>query len=325
MEKDHGGNLDEAMQRYGGTAADWLDLSTGINPQPYPVPEIPQSAWADLPTRTAMAGLIDAARRAYRTKAAIVATHGAQGAIQMVPFLRPATGRAVVLGPTYNEHAACLRMAGWPVDEVAQPDACAGAEIAVIVTPNNPDGRLYTADALRRLAATVGLLVVDESFMDPTEPHSLAPLLGDALPNVVVLRSFGKFYGLAGVRLGFALARPALADRLAGLAGPWPVSGPAIAIAQHALADGDWQRATIARLERDSARLDALAEACGWRLVGGTTLFRTYDTPDAAAAQDALAHGRVWSRIFPYSTSWIRLGMPPSDRWPQLVDAMSAR
>lgn len=319
--RDHGGNPDAAMARHGGDPADWLDLSTGINPAPYPVPEIAPGSWAILPRRTDQARLIAAAQAAYATRAQVIPFAGAQGAIQAVPFLRPA-GTARVLSPTYNEHQAALHTGGWNVTPVADPALLAGADLAVVVNPNNPDGQRLPPDRLIALARQVSLLIVDESFADPEPSLSLAPELHGLPDNIVVLRSFGKFYGLAGLRLGFALATGAPAARLAELAGPWPVSGPAIDIATQALADRGWWRTTVDRLTADSARLDGLARAVGWSLVGGTPLFRTYATPDAAAAQDALARHRIWSRIFPYSRHWLRLGLPPAPGWARLQKAL---
>ncbi|MBP0484878.1 threonine-phosphate decarboxylase CobD [Sagittula salina] len=319
--RDHGGNLDAAMARWGGEMADWVDLSTGINRLPYPVPEIPARAWQALPTRSDMARLVAAARSAYGSSADIVPVAGAQAAIQSVPFLR-APGVARVLSPTYNEHAAALRMGGWLVTEVDTVLDLTGAELAVIVSPNNPDGRRFAPEALRDLAMRVGMLVVDESFGDARPEATVARFV---LPeNVLVLRSFGKFYGLAGVRLGFALGHGPLVDRLRAMAGPWPVSGPAIQIACAALDDTAWQAKTVARLHGDCARMDRLAQAAGWRLVGGTELFRTYDTLDASHAQEWLAEARVWSRIFPYSGTWIRLGLPAPQEWAQVEAALTA-
>lgn len=320
--RDHGGNLDAAMATYGGTRADWIDLSTGINPLPYPVPGIPPHAWATLPTGDAVKGLEDTAARAYGTTAAIVALAGAQAAIQLVP--RIGAGRdARVLGPTYNEHAASLTAQGWNVTTVDTPAALTGAALAVVVNPNNPDGQSHTPAALAQLAGSVGCLLVDESFADPCPDLSLAPILSDH-PNILVLRSFGKFYGLAGLRLGFALGAGAQIDRLRALAGPWAVNGPAIAVGCAALADRDWQQATIARLSRDAARLDALAARAGWSLVGGTTLFRTYETGDAKAAQQHLARHHIWSRVFPYSRGWLRLGLAGSGaEWARLERALA--
>lgn len=321
--RDHGGNLDAAMARFGGAAGDWIDLSTGINPRPYPVPGIPARAWAALPTEADMAGLREAAARAYGAACAIALVAGAQAAIQMIPTLMP-PGEAHVIGPTYNEHAASLRAAGWQVREVARADDLASADLAVIVNPNNPDGQRHAPDALLALAEQVGLLVVDESFADAAPELSVVPQLTRESERVIALRSFGKFYGLAGLRLGFAVGGARHTARLKELAGPWPVSGPAITIGCAALMDTAWQEATRARLESDAARLDQLAEAAGWDLVGGTPLFRLYETGDAAAAQDRLARAQIWSRTFHYSRGWLRLGLPDgADQWARVEAALA--
>jgi cobalamin biosynthetic protein CobC len=320
--RDHGGNLDAAMTRHGGALDDWIDLSTGINPVPYPLPPIPPRAWTDLPRAADMVRLRTAAIRVFETKANIVPFAGAQAAIQAYPLLAEPR-KARVLGPTYNEHAAALRTAGWNVSLVPTAFGLEGADLAVLVNPNNPDGRRVAPDSLLTLARTVGLLVVDESFVDPEPELSLAPHLAARIGNILLLRSFGKFYGLAGLRLGFAIAGAELSRRLEEIAGPWPVSGPAIDIACLALADTDWRAATMERLRRDAARLDGLAERAGWRPVGGTSLFRTFETGNAGAAQDRLALHRIWSRIFPYSASWIRLGLPGTDAdWQRLEAAL---
>ncbi|NGM45937.1 threonine-phosphate decarboxylase [Rhodobacter sp. SGA-6-6] len=313
--RDHGGNLDAARTRYG--AGDWIDLSTGINRVPWPVPVLPARAWTDLPTRADMDRLAEAARRAWGVTGAVVPLAGASQAIQLVPHLAP-PGLARVLSPTYNEHAAALAQAGWRVEEVAEPRALEGADMAVVVNPNNPDGRDLPPSALLDLLQKVGTLVVDESFADPTPELSLAGETGRG--NLWVLRSFGKFYGLAGLRLGFALGAPEAAERLAALAGPWPVCGAAVEIGARALADTGWQAATAARLAEDAHRMDRLSP---WPLAGGTTLFRLYDTPDAAAAQDALARHRIWSRIFPWSRRLIRLGLPAPQEWGRVDRALA--
>lgn len=318
--RDHGGNLDAAMATYGGAFEGWVDLSTGINRVSYPVPALPARAWQVLPTASDKARLEAAARAAYGTVAEIVATAGAQAAIQAVPHMAT-RGIARVLAPTYNEHAASLRATGWTVEEVTTLAALQGAALAVVVSPNNPDGQSHDPEALRQLARTVGTLIVDESFGDAQPEASVAR--GSLPENTLVLRSFGKFYGLAGLRLGFALGQGALITRLREMAGPWPVSGPAIEIACAALTDTRWQADTIARLAKDCARMDQLARQAGWPLIGGTELFRTYATPDAKAAQDHLARHHVWSRIFPYDPHWIRLGLPAPQEWPQVEAALA--
>lgn len=313
--RDHGGNIDAAKARWGGS--DWIDLSTGINRVPYPVPDLPPEAWTQLPTAAAKAALMAAARGAFGTDAPGVALAGAQQAIQLYPRLA-APGRARVLAPTYNEHAANLRAAGWAVEEVTSLAALAGADIAVVVNPNNPDGQRHAPADLHALAAQVGLLVVDESFGDADPALSVLPDPGAML----VLRSFGKFWGLAGLRLGFAFGPEALIARLAEMAGPWPVAGVAIEIGRQALTDHPWREATIARLSDEVTRLDAMAAAAGWSLVGGTALFRSYATPDATAAQERLARHQIWSRIFPWSAQWIRLGLPGAGEWERLAVAL---
>jgi cobalamin biosynthesis protein CobC len=315
--RDHGGDIDMAQARFGGT--DWIDLSTGINRAPYPLPPLPDEAWTALPTAAATARLLAAAGLAYRSQAPMLAVAGAQAAIQLIPKLGAAHAR--ILTPTYNEHGAALRSAGWQVDEVTTLAALEGADLAVVVNPNNPDGRSHAPQDLLRLTTRVGRLVVDESFADARPDLSLAPKAAQG--RLLVLRSFGKFYGLAGMRLGFILGAKADIATLTEMAGPWPVSGPAIAIGTAALSDRFWAEATVARLRTDAARLDVLAQSAKWKLLGGTELFRLYDTLDAAAAREKLARHQIWTRMFPYSDRWLRLGLPgqPAE-WDRLAAAL---
>lgn len=315
--RDHGGDLITAHAEFG--EGDWIDLSTGINRRPYPVPPIPATAWTALPTAEARTALITAAARAYGVNAgSVLPLAGAQAAIQLYPLLRT-PGLARVLTPTYNEHAAALKAHGWTVHTVSDLAALEGAKIAVVVNPNNPDGRRYTAEDLREVAKSVGLLVVDESFADPHPELSAAAFASDRL---LVLRSFGKFYGLAGARLGFALAGSDTLETLGEMAGPWSVSGPALSIGAQGLADTEWAQATTARLAKDVLRLDALALNAGWALVGGTALFRTYATPSAIEAQRRLARHHIWSRRFPYSETWLRMGLPYGTDWHRIEAAL---
>lgn len=318
--QDHGGNLDIAIARFGGRAEDWIDLSTGINRRPYPVGEVPQARWHALPSRADLKSLHDAARQAYATEAQVAALGGAQAAIQLLPYLsRP--GRARIIAPTYNEYAPTLAAAGWQVEELRDLDALAGSDLAIVVNPNNPDGRRHDPRALKALTSRVGRLVVDESFVDAVPGLSLAPLAGQT--GLLVLRSLGKFYGLAGLRLGFVLGSDADVAALAAMAGPWPVSGAAIEIGQRALRDRDWAAETTARLAHESLRLDDLALDAGWTLVGGTPLFRLYDSGDGVAAQARLAGARIWSRVFARQRGWLRLGLPGGGaEWTRLAEAL---
>lgn len=321
MKRDHGGNLDWAVNRHGGAREGWIDLSTGINRQPYPVPDISPGAWTALPTASATARLIEAARHAYRTQGAILPLAGAQAAIQLIPLLSK-PGRAKIMSPTYNEHAAALRAVGWLVEEAATAEDTAGADLAVIVNPNNPDGRHHTSSSLLALLPKTGRLIVDESFADPYPAESLAPEAGRE--GLMVLRSFGKFYGLAGMRLGFALGCEADIAALSQLAGPWPVCGPALEIGAQALADISWAKTSTERLMSETGRMDGLAARAGWKTIGGTCLFRLYETENAGQAQAKLARHHIWSRIFPYSGTWLRLGMPGNEaEWARLSAALT--
>ncbi len=319
--REHGGNLCLAVQHFGGRVDDWLDLSTGINRKPYPVGEIEPRYWTALPSQSEIEILLDAARQAYATEAPILAVAGAQAAIQLLPRLaRP--GRARVLAPTYNEYAGVLSASRWDVNEVATLEALAGADLAVVANPNNPDGRCHDKAALLALLPRVGRLVIDESFADALPELSLAAEAGR--DGLLVLRSFGKFYGLAGLRLGFVLGGAGDIAALSAMAGPWPVSGAAIAIGRRALRDREWAEATAKRLEGDCFRLDAAVKLQGWQLVGGTPLFRLYETGDARAAQARFAGARIWSRVFGQQPGWVRLGLPGDEsEWQRLTEALS--
>ncbi len=315
--RDHGGALDAAIRRWGGTQADWLDLSTGINPVPWPaprpVPQIPAADWTRLPDRDATARAEAAARRLWRVpdQAAVLAAPGTSALIARIPALQPPS-RVRIAPRTYNEHAAAFTAHGWQVVH----DGPAPAR--VVVHPNNPDGALWNGDE----AEGTDLLVIDESFCDTLPGRSHVALA--ARPGVVVLKSFGKFWGLAGLRLGFAIGRPETLERLAVMLGPWPVSGPALRIGAAALADGAWIAQTRQRLQADAARLDRLMAPLAAR-VGGTPLFRLYRLDRAAALHRHLAERRILSRIFPYDGTWLRLGLPgDAAGWARLEEALAA-
>lgn len=313
--RDHGGGLDAAVARWGGTRAVWLDLSTGINPVPYPTGAIDGDAWTALPDTAAAGTLLAAARRFWTVPDAadILAAPGASALIARLPLVMRGTTVAIP-GPTYNEHAAAFRACGWAPDTGA--DAGAGmTDAQVIVQPNNPDGRLWTAADIAAPFA-----VIDESFCDVTPAQTLMTL--STRPGTVILKSFGKFWGLAGARLGFAIGDPAIIAALRDALGPWPVSGPAISHGTRALSDDGWAQAARDRLARDADRLDRLLSDAGAQPVGGTALFRLYDTDDAAAWQARLARHRIWSRVFPYSDRWLRLGLPHPDGFARLEAAL---
>lgn len=310
MTRDHGGGIDAAAARWGGARSAWLDLSTGINPVPYPVTVAPD-AWTALPDRAALERLITAARQFWSVPdgAAVLAAPGASALIAQMPAALGAPARVAIPGPTYNEHEAAFAAAGWQMG--GDPDAM------VVVHPNNPNGRLWQAEEL-----TAPIRIIDESFCDIVPDQSL--MAEATRPGTVILKSFGKFWGLAGARLGFAIGDPQILARLATALGPWAVSGPALSIGADALEDAAWAAQTRARLAEDSQRMDALMTARGAMVVGGTPLFRLYRVDDAAQWQDHLARGKVLTRVFPYDPHWLRLGLPAPDRWDQFEKALSA-
>ncbi|MCD9149393.1 threonine-phosphate decarboxylase CobD [Pseudophaeobacter flagellatus] len=309
-QRDHGGNLSAAITQYGGPRANWIDLSTGINPAPYPLPSFSATDWTALPDSAANEALQQAARQFWSVPdgAAVLPAPGASALIALLPGLAPAA-QVRIETPSYNEHAAAFAHHGWSLS-AATPTA---AQVAV--HPNNPDGRMW-----REAELDAPFTIIDESFCDVCPDQSLIHMA--ERPGVVVLKSFGKFWGLAGMRLGFAIGDPALIQALAHLQGPWAVSGPALKTGIKALQDHNWARQTRRNLARDAMRLDQLATQRGARLVGGTDLFRLYEVDKAAAWQNRLAKAHIWSRTFPYSETYIRLGLPPTSGWDRLEAAL---
>ncbi len=320
----HGGDLDAARRLFPDAPEPFIDLSTGINPFSYPVPDLPAGSFARLPEPAALARLEAAAAEAYGapSPAHVVAAPGLQILLPMVAALAP-PGRAAVLAPTFAEHARVAALAGHKVQEVSDAASLKGTDLAIVVNPNNPDGRLFRKETLLALADMLGLLIVDEAFMDVGPPGaSLAGEVGRA--NVVVLRSFGKFFGLAGLRLGFALAAPDIAARLRASLGPWAVSGPAIAVGEIALADAPWIAATRARLETEAQQLDALLVDAGLDLVGGTSLFRLLRSAAASELFHRLGRAGICTRRFAERPDWLRFGLPRDETaWQRLETALS--
>ena len=231
--------------------------------------------------------------------------------IQWLPRLRPPS-RVAVVSPTYSEHAKSWKAAGHELIEVADIGGAPSADVVVITNPNNPDGRVFRPDELNhlanRLASNGGWLIVDEAFADTVPEVSLAG--ATARPGRILLRSFGKFFGLAGLRLGFALAPPDLAAALRAALGPWSVSGPAIEIGRRALADSEWIDATRTRLAEATRDLDALLASASLRVIGGTTLFRLAAHPRAPDLFERLGRAGILVRSFPDHPSRIRFGLP---------------
>jgi cobalamin biosynthetic protein CobC len=312
----HGGDLTEAIARHGGALSSWLDLSTGINPRPWPIPQaLPESVWQRLPSRAETESLLDAARKTYGVPDGvdIAAAAGTQALIQWLPYLA-APGPVAIVGPTYSEHAAAWHNAGRAVIAIDNLDACPDNAVhAIVVNPNNPDGRVTDRAALTRFATQLkgrgGWLVIDEAFADVDPAVSAVALCAD-LP-VLILRSFGKFYGLAGLRLGFAIGTPDMIARIATALGPWPVSGPALLIGAAALADQPWADRTRRALQQQAGALDEVLVKAGFAIAGGTPLFRLARHPQASKLHAALAQQHIWCRSFDWADDLLRFGLPP--------------
>lgn len=304
---EHGGRLKEAARRWGIPLEDWLDLSTGIAPWPYSLPPPPTAVWQRLPEEE---DGLEAAAAAYYGTESLLALPGSQAAIMALPRLF-APGRVAMPSPLYAEHPAAWTAAG---HELVSWEAA--ADYAVLCNPNNPTGERLDRGELLERARHVRLLVVDEAFIDAEPGESLA---GGMLPeNIAVLRSLGKFFGLAGARAGFAIGAPTLLDRLRETLGPWAVSHPARWAARQALADTGWQAEQRERLGSASGRLGGLLRGAGLGESTGTALFRTLATPRAAGLHEALALRGILARLFAKPAA-LRLGLPGAEsEWRRL-------
>ncbi len=310
---EHGGRLRAAAQRYGIPLEDWLDLSTGIAPYGWDLPPVPAQAWARLPE---INDGLEAAARDYYGAASLLPVAGSQAAIQALPRLRTHSNVGI-LAPTYAEHAAAWRREGHRITKLSEGSvhrALPQLDVLLVVNPNNPTGRLIEPARLLdwhdELAERGGWLVVDEAFIDCTPQHSLAAY--SDMPGLIVLRSFGKFFGLAGLRLGFVLAAQAMLDELEALLGPWAVSGPARSIARQLLADSAGQRRQRERLLADGERLAALLRDCGLPPTGGSALFQFCCTRRAVPCMELLARRGILIRLFAELDS-LRFGLPADE------------
>lgn len=325
----HGGDIAAAQRLFPGAPKPFIDLSTGINPHPYRLPRFPADLLSRLPASGVTAELAGIAARAYGAPSAacVVPAPGTQILLPLVAGLvRP--GRAAVVSPAYGELARAAALAGHEVVAVRDLAAAGNAQLVLVGNPNNPDGRVFAAADLIGLAkdlhARGGVLVVDEAFMDVGPPGaSLAPSV--VRGNIVVLRSFGKFFGLAGLRLGFAVTAPPIAARLAAILGPWAVSGPALAAGAKALADAAWMKRTRRHLAKSAERLDVMLAASGFSIVGGTSLFRLVRVPGASTLFRHLGRAGIVIRIFSEHPEWVRFGLPANeDAWRRLQNALAA-
>jgi cobalamin biosynthetic protein CobC len=318
---EHGGKLREARLRYGGD--NWIDLSTGINPIGYPVTPPSPEAWHRLPEPDPE--LLRAACDYYGAPQ-LLAVAGTQAAIQAVPRLR-APARVSVSAPSYAEHSHQWARYGHTmrlVPYAALNDAVRNSDVVVVINPNNPTGETVAPERLlawhAELAARGGWLIVDQAFGDTAPALSLAAHANK--PGLIVLHSIGKFFGLAGLRLGFVAAESSLLAALDDLLGPWAVSGPAQQAALAALRDLEWQQTTEARLTRDGARMRALLLDHGIH-TSGTPLFHWWLDAEPEAFHEHMARRAIWVRLFRDAGRGIRIGLPAREaEWNRLEHAL---
>ncbi len=328
QETFHGGDLSWAKKNFGGDGPSWIDLSTGINPHPYPIPELPSDIWARLPDPALDAELLRTAGKYYGLPGSInmTACPGTQSVLQRLPHLRKQT-EVAILSPTYAEHAKCWRAAGHDVIHIESlQEIPSSTQIVVVVSPNNPTGDIADFDILnevqQRLTLKGGLLVVDEAFMDINPTKSYIPHIPQK--GVVILKSFGKFFGLAGLRLGFALGDPDIMAGLKAEFGPWAVSGPAAFIGETALSDTVWITQMRMKLAEETRKLSALLERVNLQIIGKTDLFTLVKTHGATELFQHLCDNRILTRPFQDNPSYLRFGMPGSEnQWSRLDQALN--
>ena len=309
----HGGNLQEAETRFGRPNEGWLDLSTGINATPYPHTTLSEAAWQRLPQAAAEEALLEAARRYYKVpeNTEIVATPGSQSLLQLLPSLLP-NRKVAILGPTYEEHEKLWTTTArriWTISAFAEAE---GADTVVLVNPNNPDGRTIAPADLLDLARTLpkpdGLLVVDEAFADLHASCSVLPHMKGA--PILSIRSFGKFFGLPGLRLGFAVGAAPIIVALRERLGPWAVSGPALEIGARALADTAWIERTHDALMARAKALDNILSHTGLTVIGGTALFRLVQSETVPDLFKRLGAAGIFVRQFHDRKDLLRFGVP---------------
>lgn len=313
----HGGDIAAARARWPDWKGPWLDLSTGINPWPWRVPKLPKEMLARLPTPTERQDLLAAARRAYAVppEAGLAALPGSEAALHLLPRLLP-PGRVCLLGPTYGGHRSGWEAAGHAVTEAAAPEQ---ADVLVLCRPNNPTGETYPGVDLHTLAGRYRLIVVDEAYADT------APAPPVLRPGVIGLRSFGKFFGLAGLRLGFAWGDPAFTGPLETMLGSWSLGPQVLHWGRHALLDRTWHDIARNRLRRESARLAESLTMARLTLLGRTDFFCLAETPDAHGIANRLGQQGILVRAFAQHPTWLRVGLPPSMKARgRLVRALSA-
>ena len=303
----HGGDLDIAIEKYGGSIEDWLDLSTGINRISYPWKQKNNISLRDLPRKKVIENLAAVASKTFKmaNDSITLPVAGAQSAIQLLPLLFKQKNLVKILSPTYNEYETCFKNFGFNVEKSTTLTDLKTSELAIIVNPNNPTGKFYSDQELEKLSQNVDFLILDQSFHSISSRKPQNPKR-----NIIRINSFGKFFGLAGVRLGFVSGPDNLIKALNKLVGPWQISNFATEIGLAALSDTDWIETMEKKLLKSSDKLKEVFHSTNWKLIGDTYLFHTYSTENAKKVEEQFAREKIWIRTFDYSDKWVRIGIP---------------
>lgn len=332
----HGGQLIKVAKKYNIPLSEWVDLSTGINPNGYPIPAIPQSVWNRLPEKGDE--LHKTAAQYYQCDS-LIAVAGSQVAIQLIPTLFSKCSIGLIQ-PGYYEHAKhwqqhnhnIIRFQHNPTknnnEELALitqiNNKIHSLDALVIINPNNPSGICFSKQQLLSwheiLMRKNAYLIIDEAFMDTDNTNSM--LSNNILPNLIILRSIGKFFGLAGIRLGFVFSNKTILNKISDIQGPWPISGPSRWIACKALTDNNWQNQTRSLLLENVMRLKFLLSAHQLTPYGGTNLFQWVKTPKAKMIYHCLNQQGILTRLFSEPDS-LRFGLPKTEiQWKKLDHAL---
>ncbi len=324
----HGGRILDAAAHFGIPEEEWLDLSTGISPFSYPVPPLPGSVWQCLPDHQ-YRKLLCVAYNYYGSQS-LLAAPGSQFFIETLPLLWP-TSKVAILSPTYQEYAYQWSRQGHHVLELTQETIERDLEqydVLVVVRPNNPTTEqidlIQLRDWQQRLAKRGGWLIVDEAFIEPLladgEPSLIAP---EPLDGLIVLRSVGKFFGLAGIRLGFIWSTPELLAQIEAKQLLWHLSGPTVWAGIHALQDRCWQSRTCEKIRTASTRLQKLLQSKGYNVQNGG-LYCYIPHQQARTIYESLAQRSILVRLFEQPAA-LRIGLPAQEAdWQRLSTALSA-
>lgn len=309
MQIEHGGNLEKAIQTYGGSRSDWIDISTGISPFSASFPELDLSSWHRLPERALLNELAEIAKTYYASKQDCLVTSGSQFLINHLPDLLD--GDVGIVGPTYGEYAGAFARHNRSYTALDSIVDIGDVRSVILANPNNPDGRLYSQEELSTLANMLkqreGFLVVDEAFCDMRENASM--LSAQPIDNMIVLKSFGKFFGLAGARIGFVFAHSDILQQISHLQGPWAVSGPSISVAKHVLMQNDIHRDLLEKISKRHTLFHQAVLELGLKIIGGTKLFLLIEHEKAQDMHEHLLVEKIMTRKFDYNPLWLRLGL----------------